>query len=114
MDFEQVEDAIIEQLKKGTANDLVINEIMKQSKFNYLTSNIEQNEITSSKFSSERKSAVYIKEALLNAPKCKICGGYIHRNSITIDHIDRKEDGGLGNIENGQIAHPYCNTTVKN
>jgi hypothetical protein len=105
---------IIELLKNGTDENSVISELIKSSKFNYLTLTIEQNEITSSKFSTERKSAIYIKEALLNTPKCKICNGYIHRNSISIDHIERKQYGGLGSIDNGQITHPYCNSTIKN
>jgi hypothetical protein len=105
---------IINELLKNTSENDVLKEIMKNEMFNYLTSNIENNnEILTNKFSNERKSAVY-KEALLNTPKCKICGGFIHRNSITIDHIDRKQDGGLGTIDNGQITHPYCNTTYKN
>ena len=49
-----------------------------------------------------------------NGLKCKICNGFIHKNSITIDHIERKEDGGKGNSDNGQLSHPYCNTTFKN
>lgn len=105
---------IVELLKSGESENGVISELIKSSKFNYLTLNIDQNEVISGRFSTERKSAVYIKEALANAPKCKICEGYIHRNSITIDHISRKQDGGLGTIDNGQIAHPYCNTTFKN
>jgi hypothetical protein len=115
--YSQIKDfyfAIIELLRKGVNENEVITQLIKNSKFNYLTLTVEQNEITTNKFSTERKSAVYIKEALSNAPKCKICGGYIHRNSISIDHIDRKQDGGLGTINNGQIAHPYCNTTLKN
>ena len=71
-------------------------------------------EVTSDEFTRERKSAVYIKDALSSAGKCKICNGYIHINSITIDHKIRKQDGGKGAVENGQIAHPYCNTTLKN
>ncbi len=57
---------------------------------------------------------MYIREVISKANRCKICGGYIHKNSLTIDHIKRKEDGGLGTIDNGQISHPYCNTTYKN
>lgn len=115
--YSQIKDfyfAIIELLQKGVNENEVITQLIKTSKFNYLTLTIEQNEITTNKFSTERKSAVYIKEALANAPKCKICGGYIHRNSISIDHIERKQDGGLGTIDNGQITHPFCNTTLKN
>lgn len=115
--YSQIKDfyfAIIELLQKGVNENEVITHLIKTSKFNYLTLTVEQNEITNNKFSTERKSAVYIKEALANAPKCKICGGFIHRNSISIDHIERKQDGGLGTIDNGQITHPFCNTTLKN
>lgn len=115
--FSQIKDfyfTITELLQTGVNENEVITQLIKASKYNYLTLAIEQNAITTNKFSTERKSAVFIKEALSNAPRCKICGGYIHRNSISIDHIDRKQDGGVGTIENGQIAHPYCNTTFKN
>lgn len=106
--------AVIDQLKAGKSKDAAITEIIKLSKFNYLTLQTETSPVTSSDFSTERKSAIYIREALAKAPKCKICGGLIHRNSITIDHIRRKEDGGIGDIDNGQITHPYCNSTIKN
>lgn len=71
--------------------------------------------VNNKEFSQEKKSAAFIKDALSSGvQKCKICGGYLHRNSISIDHIIRKEDGGLGSLENAQLTHPYCNTTVKN
>jgi len=105
---------IMDSLAQAKTKENTITDIMKSDRFNYLTSSVAQNEISSQDFSSERKSAVYINEVLNKAPKCNICGGFMHRNSITIDHIMRKEDGGLGNIENGQLAHPYCNSTMKN
>ncbi|WP_434717183.1 DUF262 domain-containing protein (plasmid) [Paraburkholderia sp. A1BS-2L] len=64
-------------------------------------------------FRSETKSAIYLKEAIDNAPRCQICGARIHKKAVTIDHIKRKADGGLGTFENGQLAHPYCNTGYK-
>ena len=65
-------------------------------------------------FTDQVKSEIFITEALSSSIRCKICGGFIHRNSISIDHIKRKEDGGVGTRDNGQITHPYCNTTYKN
>ncbi|MBL7020994.1 MAG: HNH endonuclease [Nitrospinaceae bacterium] len=65
-------------------------------------------------FNASRKSAVFIKESISTASRCKICNGLIHRNSISIDHIKRKEDGGTADIDNGQLTHPYCNTGIKN
>ncbi|MBH8564682.1 HNH endonuclease [Nostoc sp. CENA67] len=44
----------------------------------------------------------------------KICGASLHINSISVDHIKRKVDGGLGTLDNAQLTHPFCNTTVKN
>lgn len=32
---------------------------------------------------------------------------------MTIDHKIRKQDGGKGVPDNGQLAHPYCNSTFK-
>ena len=65
-------------------------------------------------FNTNNKSEIYIKDTLPNAPRCKICNGFIHKNSISIDHKQRKQDGGLANIDNGQLTHPYCNTGYKN
>jgi hypothetical protein len=64
-------------------------------------------------FPSDTKSEAFMKEAIATAMTCKICEGYIHVNSITVDHIERKEDGGSGTIDNAQLAHPYCNTGYK-
>jgi len=107
--------AVIKELKKTDATiGQAIDSLLKTERYNYLSTLTENELITSNEFSSERKSAVYIKEAIAFAPKCKICNGYIHRNSISIDHKTRKQDGGLGIVDNGQIAHPYCNSTLKN
>ena len=90
--------------------------LTKTEKFKYLTLEDDKDELTfyHRNFDTDSKSAVFIAEALQSGIKCKICNGFIHTNSITIDHIYRKEDGGLGNPDNGQLAHPYCNSTFKN
>ncbi len=107
---------LIRKLLENKSKDDVISELLKEPNYNYLTTQI--NEDTESfpeqDFSNEIKSAVFIKEAIANALKCKICGGYIHPNSTSIDHKIRKQDGGMGIINNAQLTHPYCNTTYKN
>jgi len=106
---------IIESLDKGIVEEDIVKNLKATRKFSFLkTDNIDITEIGRRDFSKETKSEAYLKEALKNPIRCSICGGLIHRNSITIDHIARKEDGGLGNIGNAQLAHPYCNTTYKN
>ena len=64
--------------------------------------------------SRESKSAAFIRTALENPVRCQICGGAIHSNSVTIDHIVRIEDGGDNQSDNLQPSHPYCNSGFKN
>jgi hypothetical protein len=64
-------------------------------------------------FTTERKSAVYLREALERALRCAICGARLHHKSIHIDHIQRKADQGPASEDNAQLTHPYCNTSYK-
>lgn len=65
-------------------------------------------------FSLGSKSAIFLRDAMKDPLRCGICRGLIHRNAISIDHKQRVADGGLGDPDNGQLTHPYCNTTIKN
>lgn len=91
-----------------------IKEIVQHEDFNYLALQLPSPSSSSHDFNGSKKSAAYIRDALNSASKCKICNGLLHRNSITIDHIQRKKDGGTATINNAQLAHPYCNTGIKN
>ncbi|MBA2848246.1 hypothetical protein HNQ76_000592 [Thermosulfuriphilus ammonigenes] len=100
-------------IKEGSVEKTI--HMLIQTDFSYLMLETPRQKQTDKKdFDNYKKSLVYIKEAIDNAPKCKICGGLIHRNAISIDHIQRKQDGGKATIENAQITHPFCNTGVKN
>lgn len=103
----------IAKLAEGRSVEETVSEVMKDPAFSYLASSAEACEQPSGPFSPETKSEAYIRQALPNTLCCEICGGYIHRNSISIDHIDRKGEGGSRSVENAQLAHPYCNITFK-
>lgn len=106
---------ILEKLSAQTQVENVLLELGKSTEFSYINlDEIYQSDTESSSFSKSTKSAAYISEAISLAPKCKICGGLLHPKSISIDHKVRKEDGGMGNYENAQLTHPYCNSTYKN
>ncbi|WP_367388755.1 HNH endonuclease [Lewinella sp. LCG006] len=107
---------MVDKINSGKNYKESIKELLELSDYDFITLFEEKDEMSFYRrnFDTDSKSAVFIREALQNGIKCKICNGFIHSNSITIDHIDRKEDGGLGNPDNGQLAHPYCNTTYKN
>jgi hypothetical protein len=64
-------------------------------------------------FNTGMKTATFVAELLQSGLRCGICDGLMHRNSTTTDHVERKADGGGAHFGNGQLAHPYCNTTYK-
>lgn len=100
---------------KNSEKTVAIQNVLKSSNYNFIKgTDFDDSLITTKDFSDETKSAAFITEALSNSLKCKICNARMHTNSISIDHIKRKEEGGIGNFENAQLAHPYCNSGIKN
>ena len=113
--YKQLKDVymkIFELVIAGIENDDIATKL--KSSYPYLNTDYIGDQPQSADFNQNTKSEIFISEALETAPKCKICNGYIHVNSISIDHVHRKQDGGKGVKDNGQITHPYCNTTYKN
>lgn len=105
---------IIEELTNGLAEGEIVGKVRADPKLAFLSTTPDYYEKQGKDFTTDGKSEVFLKQALENLNVCKICNAYIHINSITTDHIVRKGDGGIGLVNNGQIAHPYCNTTFKN
>lgn len=67
------------------------------------------------KFTDDSKSQVFIRAALSSAVKCPICDGYLDAaKSVSYDHVERAQDGGVATAKNLQLTHPYCNQSVKN
>lgn len=64
-------------------------------------------------FSAGTKTAAFFAAALPTGTRCRICGALVHKNSIQFDHKVPVRDGGPGDASNAQVAHPYCNSTVK-
>lgn len=111
--YEFVMDGFLEE--KDAAS--IISDIRKSQEFKHLLINDEEmmpdNEMTKGEFTTAKKSQVFIATALKSATKCAICNGYIHKNSISIDHKVRRREGGKGTAKNGQLSHPFCNTGIK-
>ncbi|AVK86834.1 hypothetical protein C3943_26865 [Lysinibacillus sp. B2A1] len=96
--------------------NLIVAEIKRTPEFKYLQIDIVDNEEQGMKenFSRGKKQIIKVNALVQNIPKCPICNGYLSTVSSSVDHIQRKQDGGLGEINNGQLTHLYCNTTYKN
>jgi hypothetical protein len=66
-------------------------------------------------FSDDTKSSIFLKRAITNALRCPECEGLLDpTKSVSYDHVQRVRDNGLGHEDNGQLAHPYCNQSIKN
>lgn len=105
---------ILDGLVQGDDEQEILEMLLHDTRFPFLKLDESQKNNSKRDFDSETKSTAFLRDAVKSSVKCKICGGLIHVNSISIDHKERKEDGGLGVPDNAQLAHPYCNTTYKN
>jgi len=105
---------IVEQFVAGANEIKIIAEMANHPDFSFLQPAERDELIASADFGKDAKSAVFLRDALKDPLRCGICQGLIHRNAISIDHIVRKSEGGKGEPDNGQLTHPYCNTTIKN
>ena len=101
---------IVNWFNDGENSNAIVEKIQKE--FNVIIDSLEKEEDNIKH--TDLKSSSFISMALPNVPKCIICGGAIHTNSISMDHIMRKREGGQNSLINVQITHPYCNTGYKN
>jgi 5-methylcytosine-specific restriction endonuclease McrA len=102
-------------MRRGMSERDVLAELREDSKFAFLFADqLVPHGTPGGKFKRRTKSATFLSEALEKALRCPICGGLMHSKSMTVDHIERREDGGRNTVENSQLAHPFCNSTVKN
>ncbi|MBU5313481.1 HNH endonuclease [Tissierella carlieri] len=94
----------------------VVMKLRESDNFKYLQIEIVDNEVVSvkSNFSRGKKQQIKLKTFVSTLAKCPICKGYMDSKSISVDHIQRKQDGGSNALANGQVTHLYCNTTYKN
>jgi hypothetical protein len=106
---------LMECLLAGRTDNEILKILAADPQFSFLQpQDITVLEESGKDFNTDTKSAVFLRDALKDPLRCGICDGLIHFNSISIDHIKRKADGGLGTVDNAQLTHPFCNTTVKN
>lgn len=106
-------DFLIQSLAGGLDEAGLLTALAASDEFSFLQPNAGPGIEPGKLFSLDAKSEVFLRDALKDPVRCGICGGLIHRASITIDHVTKKSAGGTGAVENGQLAHPYCNSVYK-
>jgi hypothetical protein len=105
---------IIKLFVDGKKEDQIIKALASDPVYKFLNVNDTDSKPTRNKnFTTSVSSGIFLKEHLPAKARCRICKGHIDAQSITKDHIIRKRDEGIGILQNGQIAHPYCNSIYK-
>ncbi len=98
----------------GAKVDGITAAIQQSGKYSYLQPDeTSYDGVRPTRFSKQVKAGVVIQTLLESAPRCAICSGLVPTNAISVDHIERKKDGGASVQSNAQITHPYCNTGYK-
>ena len=105
---------LIDKLLEGADEGRLVGLLSEHADFSFLQPSEIGSDEYGQKFSPGAKSAVFLRDALKDPLRCGVCQGLIHLNAISIDHKQRVREGGLGSPDNGQLTHPFCNTTVKN
>lgn len=62
--------------------------------------------------SDDTKDTLIVRDELSKASRCPLCKGRLDPSkSVSFDHRLPKRDGGTGDVDNIQMAHPYCNNS---
>jgi hypothetical protein len=102
---------MFEALREGLDESEIVTRLQEQrSSLKVVT---EEDRKHRRNFSAETKDSLVLKTVIDSAPRCGICGSRLNLRSVTVDHIQRREDGGAGTLDNGQLSHPYCNSGYK-
>lgn len=106
---------VLQGVQNGHAPKEIAANLQLHEKLKMLKPTGDEDVVGHGAFSRDAKSAAFLRLALEEASlKCGICGARIHSKGISVDHKERKREGGSSHSSNAEILHPYCNSTVKN
>jgi len=105
---------VLTTIEEGKSGLEIVEVLIQNKSLSYLQPSENPYETASpNRHSAQVKSGVVIKGLLDSCPRCAICEGLVPRQAISIDHIERRQDGGSSRSNNLQVTHPYCNTGFK-
>jgi hypothetical protein len=107
---------VIQKTLEDLSPDQIAAALQADPEFAYLIGRpaAKEGDGTRKRFTRSTKTASFLETALQSAIRCGVCGAMVHKNSMTFDHIQPIRDGGISLPTNAQVAHPFCNSGVKN
>ncbi|MEU4560363.1 DUF262 domain-containing protein [Actinoplanes sp. NPDC023936] len=106
-------ETVFRSLEAGSNSAAVISSLQSTPSLKFLKEITEDDRLHGKNFSAETRNSIMLKDILERASLCGICGARLPYTSASFDHKTRKQDGGMGNPENAQLTHPFCNTGYK-
>ena len=105
-------DFVFSRFASGQNHDDVLAALHADQEFGYLAQpSPPKGTNPTGRFNRATKSASFLDAAIGSGVRCAICGAMAHRNSMQIDHIQKKSEGGATDVSNAQATHPYCNSS---
>jgi hypothetical protein len=104
-------ETLLDEVTNGSTDAAIVAKLQAQPSLKFLSLISDEDRAAGKNFSTLTKNAAFIQEALDKALRCEICHARLHVRAISIDHAQKKADGGLGNVSNAQLTHPYCNNS---
>lgn len=104
---------VLSEIGKGTEDAGILQKLQEHPGLRFLREITDEDRRYGRNFSTETKTAAFLREAMQNELRCAICRARLHFKSISVDHIVRKQDSGTGSPNNAQLTHPYCNSGYK-
>ncbi|HZQ18172.1 MAG TPA: DUF262 domain-containing protein [Terriglobales bacterium] len=104
---------LLSEIQEGLDDAAIVAKLQSQHNLRFLKEITEEDKKYGRNFSVESKNAAFFREAMQKELTCAICHARLHFKSISMDHVQRKQDGGTGSPDNAQLTHPYCNSGYK-
>jgi 5-methylcytosine-specific restriction endonuclease McrA len=105
---------VYDRIRAGRNEQQIESDLAANGKYQTLVKERPTPSQKAKNFSQEAKNAKLLADVLANTFVCQYCGARIDKKAMQLDHTVDKADGGVADIDNGQWAHPFCNSTYKN
>lgn len=102
--------SVIEYLQDGKNAEQIVTLLNAHKNFAFLKLPAAETKQAGPDAKSRTKSQAFLKAAMENPMRCKLCTCLIHQNALTWDHSKDKKEGGTATLDNLQQAHPFCNS----
>lgn len=105
---------VLNIIAKGHTHTEITAELQQNPVYPYLQPDeLPYDGVAPTRMSTQVRAGLVMRKLLETAPRCSICGGFVPSQAVSVDHKERRADGGLTVPENTDLSHPYCNSGYK-